>query len=136
MRHICCLLFVIGMIHGWRNQSGIRLNVRPTQSAGRGRSSIKIGKGFGLKEAVQTSTIPDMVEEVTQAMTRPPMRNFRSSMNLTIGIVVPFKSFGTRDYIRSITNSISALKKKDSEKSFNIHFRIDMLALTPSPVRK
>lgn len=135
MRLSFLLIFLIGTVHSWRNHSGIQLTAKPTQATGRGKSSIKIGKGFGLSKEIATTSMSSTVEEF-QYVTLPPIRNHRSSLNLTIGVVVPFKSFGTRDYIRSITNSINALKKKENEKLFRINFRIDMLALTPSPIRK
>lgn len=135
MRLVFLLVLLVGSVYCWRNNSGIRLSAKPTQATGRGRSSIKIGKGFGLSKEMVTSTMSSTAEE-PQYVTRPPIRNHRSSLNLTIGIVVPFKSFGTRDYIKSITYSINALKKKENEKLFRLNFRIDMLALTPSPIRE
>lgn len=136
MKLIFLLVFLIGTVHSWRNHSGIQLTAKPTQATGRGKSSIKIGKGFGLSKEIATTSMSSTVVEEYQYVTLPPIRNHRSSLNLTIGVVVPFKSFGTRDYIRSITNSINALKKKENEKLFRINFRIDMLGLTPSPIRK
>lgn len=139
--NLCITVFLIGTISGWRNHSGIRLNIKPTQASSaygnRGRSSIQIGKGFGLKD-MTTTVMSTTVEEVsaTTYVIKPQIRNHRNAFNLTIGIVVPFKTFGTREYTKALTNAINSLKKKDHEKQFKMNFRIDMLNLTPSPIRK
>lgn len=129
-------IILLGTAFCWRNNSGIKLSAKPTQAASagnRGRSSIRIGQGYGLKETTSTMS---STEEKPQYVTRPPIRNHRNAFNLTIGIVLPFKSFGTRDYLKSITSSIEVLKKKEKGKLFTLTFKIDMLALTPSPIRK
>lgn len=153
--NVCVTVFLISAISCWRNQSGIRLNAKPTQAysayGNRGRSSIQIGKGFGLKDMPTTTmstTAAEMEAEVEAEaegegeepagyVTKPQIRNHRNAFNLTIGIVVPFKNFGTRDYTKALTSAITALKKKDHEKQFKMNFRIDMLNLmAPSPIRK
>lgn len=140
--NFCLTVLLINAISCWRNQSGIKLNAKPTQgysgSGNRGRSSIQIGKGFGLKEMTTTimSTTVEEEEEAPVVVTKPQVRNHRNIYNLTIGIVLPFKTFGTREYTKAVTNAINALKKKDHEKQFKMHFRIEMLNLTPSPIRE
>ncbi len=138
MRFTFLFVFFVVSVHCWRNTSGIKLGPKPTQATSlgnRGRSSIKIGKGPGLKEITSTmmTSITEEIEYVT--LKSPPVGDHKNSYNLTFGIVLPFKQFGTRDYMRSIKHSIDALKKKFTRK-LNLNFRIDMIPLTPSPIRK
>ena len=154
--NVCVTVFLISAISCWRNKSGLQLSPKPTQGymahGSRGKSMIEIGKGYGMKEMPTTTISTTAASEIdaeaetedgggvetgTGYVTKPQIRNHRNAFNLTIGIVVPFKNFGTRDYTKALTSAITALKKKDHEKQFKMNFRIDMLNLmAPSPIRE
>ena len=58
----------------------------------------------------------------------------KATKELLVGLVVPYKSFGTRDYTRSLFAEISRLQKKLKFFSrYHINPLIGMQPLTPSP---
>ncbi|KAJ9588812.1 hypothetical protein L9F63_017850 [Diploptera punctata] len=58
----------------------------------------------------------------------------KTTKELLVGLVVPYKSFGTRDYTRSLFAEISRLQKKlKFFTKFHINPLIGMQPLTPSP---
>lgn len=136
MRSAFLVVGCFAIVHCWRNTSGIKLNIKSTQNTAfgnRGRSSIEIGKGFGAKETSMISTTATTPEEQTYQVSRsPPVRDSKHVLNLTVGLVLPFKQFGTRDYVKSITSTLSALKKKQ----FKLNHVIEMFIMTPTPTRE
>lgn len=139
MRSALLVVGCFAIAHCWRNTSGIKLSFKPTQNTAfgnRGRSSIEIGKGFGTKEAVSgaaATTAASAPEEAAYPVLRaPPVRNHRNGLNLTVGLVLPFKQFGSREYVKSITSTLGGLKKKQ----FRLNHVIEMFIVTPSPTRE
>lgn len=142
--------------HGWtpRNGSRIQINSRPldlSQTAfghGRGQSSIKLGVLKNrLKEPVQLSTTPVATTTSTERFRRqqptvPRIMARRQHQNLTVGLVLPYKSFDTRIYTKAFTSAISGLqrnfktRKTNIFKNYDIHHTIDMKQLTPTPTGK
>lgn len=54
---------------------------------------------------------------------------------LQVGLVVPYKSFGTRDYTKAVTSAISGLQRKlNLFKRYDLKVRYAMKELTPSPM--
>lgn len=136
MRSAFLVVGCFAIVHCWRNTSGIKLNIKSTQNTAfgnRGRSSIEIGKGFGTKETSMISTMATIPEEQTYQVSRPPpVRDSKHALNLTVGLVLPFKQFGSREYVKSITSTIVGLKKKQ----FRLNHVIEMFIVTPSPTRE
>lgn len=139
--------------HGWtpRNGSRIQINSRPLDVSqtvfgnGRGQSAIKLGVLKNrLKEPVQVSTTPVATTTSTERFRRqqptvPRSMARRLHQNLTIGLVLPYKSFDTRIYTKEVSAAIHGLQrtfknhKTNIFKNYEIHHIIDMKQLTPSP---
>ncbi|KAK3911141.1 U3 small nucleolar RNA-associated protein 25 [Frankliniella fusca] len=59
---------------------------------------------------------------------------------LRVGLVLPYKAFGTRDYTKALTQAISGVQRTSSRgrnlvgsRGFDLQGRISMMPLTPSP---
>lgn len=144
----------VAAAHGWtpRNGSRIQINNRPADVSNnvfgpvRGRSSIKLGVLKNrLKEPVQISTTPAATTTSTerfrrQELTVPRIMARRvHHQNLTVGLVLPYKSFDTRIYTKEFSSAIHWLQrnfklhKNNIFKNYEIHHIIDMKQLTPTP---
>ncbi|ENN73176.1 hypothetical protein YQE_10230, partial [Dendroctonus ponderosae] len=133
-------LLVVSVVSGgpaWKEvQRGGGLKIG--EKGGRNASSlrgngIKIGSGGrGLRSTTTTTTsVPE--EEFIHPPTSPSDRN-GGIKHLNIGIVLPYKSFGVRDYTKAITTTKSLIARKlKLFKSHDIQVHIVMKALTPSP---
>ncbi|XP_050443554.1 glutamate receptor ionotropic, NMDA 2B isoform X1 [Adelges cooleyi] len=140
--------------HCWtpRNGSTIQVNSRPLDfyapsNIGRGQSAIKLGVLKNrLKEPVQISTTPISTTTSTERFRRqqptvPRLMARRQHQNLTIGLVLPYKSFDTRIYTKEFSAAIHGLQRIFSKssthtnifKSYDIHHIIAMKQLTPTP---
>lgn len=142
--------------HGWtpRNGSRIQINNRPMDGRtggvghGRGQSAIRLGVLKNrLKEPVELSATTTAVATTTSterfrrqpAATVPRVMSRRRHQNLTVGLVLPYKSFDTRIYTKEFTSAMYGLqrnfktKKDNIFKSYDIHHIIDMKQLTPTP---
>jgi len=138
---------------GWtpRNGSRIQINSRPVDVAqtvfghGRGQSSIKLGVLKNrLKEPVEISSTPVTTTTSTERVRRQPptvprTMARRQHQNLTVGLVLPYKSFDTRIYTKEFSSAMhwlqrnSKYKKNNIFKNYDIHHIIDMKQLTPTP---
>lgn len=148
------LVAVAATAHGWtpRNGSRIQINNRPADVSsqtvfgqGRGQSSIKLGVLKNrLKEPVQMSTTPAATTTSTERFRRqqptvPRIMARRQHQNLTVGLVLPYKSFDTRIYTKEFSSAIHGLqrnfktRKTNIFKNYDIHHIIDMKQLTPTP---
>lgn len=59
------------------------------------------------------------------------------SGDLHIGLVVPYKSFGTREYTKAVTSAIAGLTRKLTLfRSHELKVHLVMKELTPSPTSK
>lgn len=145
----------VSTAHGWtpRNGSRIQINNRPmdgrTGGVGvRGQSAIRLGVLKNrLKEPVELSATTTAVATTTSterfrrqpAATVPRIMSRRRHQNLTVGLVLPYKSFDTRIYTKEFTSAMYGLqrnfktKKDNIFKSYDIHHIIDMKQLTPTP---
>lgn len=59
---------------------------------------------------------------------------------LRVGLVLPYKSFGVRDYTKALTTAIAGVQRSTSRgrnlvlsRGFDLQGRISMMPLTPSP---
>lgn len=150
------LLMLTATVHGWtpRNGSRIQINSRPvdvSQSGfghGRGQSVVKLGVLKNrLKEPVEISTTPVTTTTSTERFRRqqptvPRTMARRQHQNLTVGLVLPYKSFDTRVYTKELSSAIHGLqrnfksKKTNIFKNYDIQHIIDMKQLTPTPTGK
>lgn len=142
----------VATVHSWtpRNGSRIQINSRPVDVSqtvfghGRGQSAIKLGVLKNrLKEPVQLSTTPVATTTSTERFRRQPtvprIMARRQHQNLTVGLVLPYKSFDTRIYTKAFSSAINGLqrnfktRKTNIFKNYEIHHTIDMKQLTPTP---
>jgi len=91
---------------------------------------------------IWTTTIRPMLEEDIDAGTNSSNEPERRKL-LTVGLVVPYKSFGKRDYTRAVTNAISAVQRATVRsptpilsREYELQGHLSMVVLTPSPKGK
>lgn len=146
--------FAAPAARGWtpRNGSRIQINSRPADASRpalgpgvRGQSSIRLGTLKNrLKEPVELSTTPMTTTTSTERFRRQQPApassvNRQGHQTLTVGLVLPYKSFDTRVYTKEFTSAIHGLqrifksRKDNIFKSYDIHHIIDMKQLTPTP---
>ncbi|XP_076271906.1 glutamate ionotropic receptor NMDA type subunit 2 [Rhynchophorus ferrugineus] len=133
-------LLVVSVVSGgpaWKEvQRGSGLKVG--EKGGRNTSSsrgngIKIGSSSrGMRSTTTTTTVlPE--EDHIHPPTSPSERN-GGITHLNIGMVVPYKSFGVRDYTKAITTTKSLISRKlKMFKTHDIQVHIVMKQMTPSP---
>nr|XP_012218904.1 PREDICTED: glutamate receptor ionotropic, NMDA 2B-like [Linepithema humile] len=109
----------------------------------RGNSAVRIGEGR-LSNSTRQRPFP-----TTTTTTVPPARftytpqssvsNNYNVTDLKVGMMVPYKSFGTREYTRAVTTAINVLQKSTRGprlglfQRYDLHVKIAMKELTPSP---
>ncbi|XP_076386338.1 glutamate ionotropic receptor NMDA type subunit 2 isoform X7 [Megachile rotundata] len=110
---------------------------------GRGQGAIKLGEGRFPNSTRQfrpftTTTTTPMPMKSTQA----PQTSDKNRYNITyleVGMVVPHKSFGVREYTKAVTSAVHSLQKSTRGpklrffERYDIHVKVSMKALTPSP---
>ncbi|KAE8739462.1 hypothetical protein FOCC_FOCC015038, partial [Frankliniella occidentalis] len=91
-----------------------------------------------------TPTAPVEQDEVEGDHNRRPSAGWASDADgkkrLRVGLVLPYKAFGTRDYTKALTTAISGVQRMSSRgrnlqgsRGFDLQGRISMMPLTPSP---
>ncbi|KAK0168070.1 hypothetical protein PV327_001908 [Microctonus hyperodae] len=143
-----------------RGESGVKIgtNERGTLSRGLGLSRGGSGRGSGVRLGEGRGNItrqrPPPFTSTSSTTTTTPQHHFThappssaggNSPNITylkVGMVVPYKSFGVREYTKAVTTAISALQrstrgpKLELFQRYDIHVLITMKELTPSPTGK
>ncbi|XP_066592276.1 glutamate receptor ionotropic, NMDA 2B isoform X2 [Prorops nasuta] len=144
-------LLVLGILQsGTRIGSSIKIGSSDRSSLGRGigrgNSSVRLGEGrlhntTRLRNFPTTSTTSTTVgphPRFTYAPHSATVNNHNTTI-LKVGMIVPYKSFGVRDYTKAVTTAISTLQKSTRGprlglfQHYDIHVRIAMKELTPSP---
>ncbi|XP_011261455.1 glutamate receptor ionotropic, NMDA 2B isoform X4 [Camponotus floridanus] len=110
-------------------------------NVGRGNSAVRIGEGR-LSNTTRQRSFPT----TTTTTSAPPARftpqssvgNNHNVTDLKVGMMVPYKSFGQREYTRAVTTAISALQRSRGPRlgffqRYDLHVKIAMKELTPSP---
>ncbi|XP_043477640.1 glutamate receptor ionotropic, NMDA 2B isoform X2 [Leptopilina heterotoma] len=112
--------------------------------SGRGNSGIRIGEGR-IHNSTRQKPIPTTSTTTTaQPFYTQPSETISpgDSTNITflkVGLVVPYKSFGVRDYSKAVTKATNMLQKStrgpklELFQRYGIHVKVTMLELTPSP---
>lgn len=123
----------------WKDQnvqrgSGLKIG----QGGGRNSSAsrgngLKLGSPTRGLRTTSTTTMPE--EEVIPTPSAP------TSYDLTVlhvGMVVPYKSFGVREYTKAATNAIYYVKRKFVKlfSKYDLQTHIVMKEMTPSPTGK
>lgn len=109
------LSFQVGTGAG-KNASGSRGN------------GLRIGTGRATRTSTTTMQPPEEPHTYAAPTSSSGMRH------LNVGIVVPYKSFGVREYTKATTSAKYNLARKlKLFKKFDIQVRIVMKEMTPSP---
>lgn len=115
-------------------------------TTGRFGPGVKIGVGGTLKPKeiptateMTKTTVREPVEKSTNTYTNAnnETESKQHPKRLNLQLLLPHKSFGSRDYNKAITTGISSLSKKlDLFKSYEIKAKYKTLQVTPSPTSK
>ncbi|XP_066901642.1 glutamate receptor ionotropic, NMDA 2B isoform X2 [Halyomorpha halys] len=138
MRAPIVLMLLLSGSQGWgvqRNQSGVRIGQRQTSYLGgnnvRG-SGVKIGvKDKGFTRVVTTTPPPPP--------TLPPPPDPAIKKMVKVGLLVPKRQFGSRDYQKSVNTALMSIQRAtrgrqlSSFKSFDFQHITVMNPYTPSP---
>ncbi|KAL2726473.1 hypothetical protein V1478_006751 [Vespula squamosa] len=140
-----------------RGESGVKIGTiergTTTPRGTRGSSGVKIGEGgfpnSTRKRVLMTTTTTTTAPTTTITTTMLPSRftytpqssvgNNHNSTYLKVGMMVPYKTFGVRDYTKAVTSAINMLQKSTRGprlglfQNHDIHVKISMMELTPSP---
>ncbi|KAI4486101.1 hypothetical protein M0804_006590 [Polistes exclamans] len=145
-----------------RGESGVKIGMgergttTPRGPLMRGSSGVRIGEGgfpnstrkriFTTTTTTTTTTIATttMITTTLQPprFTYPPQSSLENANNntyLKVGMMVPYKTFGVRDYTKAVTSAINTLQKSTRGpklglfQQHGIRVKISMMELTPSP---
>ncbi|XP_043501790.1 glutamate receptor ionotropic, NMDA 2B isoform X2 [Polistes fuscatus] len=145
-----------------RGESGIKIGMgergttTPRGPLMRGSSGVRIGEGgfpnstrkriFTTTTTTTTTTIATTTMITTTLppprFTYPPQSSLENANNntyLKVGMMVPYKTFGVRDYTKAVTSAINTLQKSTRGpklglfQQHGIRVKISMMELTPSP---
>lgn len=151
MNFICfsLMLLIAVVVSGgpaWKDQNvqrggGLKIgqggskNVTGTRSNGLRLSSI------GRVSRSTTTTTPPFEEYIQTPATSSSNNNINNNNHnkqLYIGLVVPYKSFGTREYTKAFTQTKNILVRKlvNMFKYYELQYHTVMKELTPSPKGK
>ncbi|XP_024873537.1 glutamate receptor ionotropic, NMDA 2B isoform X5 [Temnothorax curvispinosus] len=124
-----------------------RGTVPKSVNVGRGNSAVRIGEGSRLSNSTRQRSFPTTT--TTTTTTTPTRFTPQSSVNnsgnninitkLTVGMLVPYKSFGVREYTRAASSAISVLQRSTKGprlglfQRYDLRVKIAMQELTPSP---
>ncbi|KAK2585551.1 hypothetical protein KPH14_010190 [Odynerus spinipes] len=114
----------------------------------RGSSGVRIGEGRlsnSTRQRAYTTTTTTTTTTTAMAPSRftyAPQSSVGNDYNISylkVGMMVPYKSFGVRDYTKAVTTAINTLQKSTRGpklglfQRYDIHVKISMKELTPSP---
>ncbi|XP_035722362.1 glutamate receptor ionotropic, NMDA 2B-like isoform X2 [Vespa mandarinia] len=138
-----------------RGESGVKIGTvergTTTPRGTRGSSAVRIGEGgFPNSTRKRVTTTTTTVATTTMiTTTMPPSRftytpqssvgNNHNNTYLKVGMMVPYKTFGVRDYTKAVTSAINMLQKSTRGprlglfQHHDIYVKISMMELTPSP---
>lgn len=121
----------------WKDQnvqrgSGLKIgqggSKNSTSSRGNG---LRLGSGNRSTRTTTTMTPPE--EDHIQTPSTPTFSSGLSQLH--IGMVVPYKSFGVREYTKAVTSAKYNVARKlpDLFKNYEVNVHTSMKELTPSP---
>lgn len=127
---------------GWNGQnvqrgSGIKLASTPKNGTSARGSGLKLnfsGRGGGSR----STPSPELNQSTPGAAPTPPQEFYSGqhhSTNLHVGLVVPYKTFGAREYSKALTTAKSGLSRKLPKlfRRYDLQVHFSMQELTPSP---
>ncbi|KAF5306117.1 hypothetical protein FQA39_LY09095 [Lamprigera yunnana] len=133
---VALALLVVSGGPAWKDRNvqrggGLKVGGNTTKNTTTTRGNgIRVGSSSGR---IVTTTPPEGIEEDhIQSPINPPTSS--SKLILSVGMVVPYKSFGTREYRKAVSNAESSLSRKlDLFKKYDLQVQTVMKELTPSP---
>ncbi|XP_023245699.1 glutamate receptor ionotropic, NMDA 2B-like [Copidosoma floridanum] len=150
------LVLSLGTSRGQRIGSTIKIGKTDRGSSGhastgRGSSGIKIGEGVKLLNTTRvtrpvlttsmTSTGIPMAYASQQPLENTTAGEFTNGTKLLkVGLAVPYKSFGSREYTKAVSKVVNALQKSTKRPNlslfqhYDIFVKVAMQELTPSPM--
>ncbi|XP_011697864.1 PREDICTED: uncharacterized protein LOC105455881 [Wasmannia auropunctata] len=143
-------LLVLGSPPGTIREGGIKIGtgrgtVPKGTSVGRGNSAVRIGEGGRLSNSTRQRSFPTTTTTTITPTRFTPQSSVNNSGNnynitdLKVGMLVPYKSFGVREYTRAVTTAINTLQRSTRGpklglfQRYDLHVKIAMKELTPSP---
>nr|XP_033340266.1 glutamate receptor ionotropic, NMDA 2B isoform X2 [Megalopta genalis] len=128
-----------------RSSSGIQIgnsDRRPQiKESGYGRGGgVRLGEGRfpnSTRQRPYTTTTTTTTSLPPLKITHAPHTDNIADLN--VGMLVPHKSFGVRDYIKAVTYAVNLLQKSTRGRKlslferYDIHVKVSMQELTPSP---
>lgn len=117
--------------------TGIKLNSATTKNGTGSRGSGLKLNFAGRSGGRSTTSPPDYYNSTIITNSPPIIVNNASSKNLNVGLVVPYKSFGYREYTKAITLAKAGLQRKLVRfRNYELTVHLSMKELTPSPTGK
>ncbi|XP_020280170.1 glutamate receptor ionotropic, NMDA 2B isoform X3 [Pseudomyrmex gracilis] len=126
-------------------EGGIKITGRtpPPKSTGRGYSGVQLGSGR-ISNATRQRPFPTTTTTTIAPSYGLPSKSSITNnqsfvTNLKVGMMVPHKSFGTREYTRAVTTAINTLQRSTRGpklglfERYDLHVKLAMKELTPSP---
>ncbi|KYN43864.1 hypothetical protein ALC56_01734 [Trachymyrmex septentrionalis] len=121
---------------------GNRGSISKSINVGRGNSAVRIGEGSRLSNSTRQRSFPTTTTTTTTPTRFTPQSSVGNNYNITdlkVGMMVPYKSFGVREYTRAVTTAINTLQRSTRGprlglfQRYDLHVKIAMKELTPSP---
>lgn len=113
--------------------SGLKIGTGGSKNASSSRGNgIRVGSmGRGSRTTTTTTTASSVLDNVPTTS----VPSFTGVQQLHVGMVVPYKSFGVREYTKAFMTAKHNLARKFVElfRKSEIHVHTDMKELTPSP---
>ncbi|XP_011338404.1 glutamate receptor ionotropic, NMDA 2B isoform X6 [Ooceraea biroi] len=138
-------LVLAGLSGGTFREGGIKIGTgRNTQpkglNVGRGNSAVRIGEGR-LSNTTRQRSFPTTTTSPAHAFTYAPQSSVEKTniTTLKVGMMVPYKSFGVREYNKAINTATHTLQKSTRGpklglfQRYDLYVKIAMKELTPSP---
>lgn len=124
----------------WNNEkavqrgSGIKLNAANSKN-GTGSRGTGLKLNFaGRSGGRSTTAAPDFYNSTIVTTAPVVLTNNASSKNLNVGLVVPYKNFGYREYTKAITSAKAGLQRKLVRfRNYELSVHLSMKERTPSP---
>lgn len=117
--------------------TGIKLNSATTKNGTGSRGSGLKLNFAGRSGGRSTTSSPDYYNSTIGTNSPPIIVNNASAKNLNVGLVVPYKSFGYREYTKAITLAKAGLQRKlVGFRNYELTVHLSMKELTPSPTGK
>ncbi|XP_066141506.1 glutamate receptor ionotropic, NMDA 2B isoform X2 [Euwallacea fornicatus] len=137
-------LLIVSVVSGgpaWKEPqrgSGIKIGEKGGRNSNSSRGKgINIGNtNRGLRSTTTSTTVlPDVIPDEDHVHPPPSTSDKNGRItHLSMGMVVPYKSFGVREYTKAITTTKSLISRKlKLFKTHDIQVHIVMKPMTPSP---